>query len=154
MSLASLPKTIEPSTSATSLMPPDVHPFWAFFYYYLFYLMGNALEVRWGTVAYNAYLGIGLVANAGVGLAGAAFLPAFFPGTIAIENAFLYSTIFLGFAYLFPDFTLMLFFILPIKIKWLGGYPDNVHYLRQRHTVYSVINVNNIIKAGRKEVMS
>ena len=38
-----------------------------------------------------------------------------------------------------------------IKIEWLGGYPDNVHYLRQRHTVYSVINVNNIVKAGRKE---
>lgn len=38
-----------------------------------------------------------------------------------------------------------------IKIKWLGGYPDNVHYLRQRHTVYSVINVNNVVKAGRKE---
>lgn len=38
-----------------------------------------------------------------------------------------------------------------IKIKWIGGYPDNVHYLRQRHTVYSVISVNNVIKAGRKE---
>lgn len=37
-----------------------------------------------------------------------------------------------------------------IKIKWLGGYPDNVHYLRQRHTVYAVISVNNIIKAGRR----
>ncbi|MGB7343946.1 MAG: alkaline phosphatase D family protein [Pirellulaceae bacterium] len=38
-----------------------------------------------------------------------------------------------------------------IKIKWLGGYPDNVHYLRQRHTVYGVVKLNNIIKAGRKE---
>ena len=38
-----------------------------------------------------------------------------------------------------------------IKIKWLGGYPDNVHYLRQRHTVYAVIQVNNVIKAGKKE---
>jgi hypothetical protein len=37
-----------------------------------------------------------------------------------------------------------------IKIKWLGGYPDNVHYLRQRHTVYSVVSINNIVKAGRK----
>jgi hypothetical protein len=36
-----------------------------------------------------------------------------------------------------------------IKIKWLGGYPDNVHYLRQRHTVYAVVSVNNIVKAGR-----
>ena len=35
-----------------------------------------------------------------------------------------------------------------IKIKWLGGYPDNVHYLRQRHTVYGHISINNIIKAG------
>jgi len=38
-----------------------------------------------------------------------------------------------------------------IKIKWLGGYPDNVHYLRQRHTVYGVIQVNNVVKAGKKE---
>lgn len=38
-----------------------------------------------------------------------------------------------------------------IKIKWLGGYPDNVHYLRQRHTVYGVVSVNNIVKAGRKQ---
>ena len=36
-----------------------------------------------------------------------------------------------------------------IKIKWLGGYPDNVHYLRQRHTVYAVISLNNIVKAGK-----
>ena len=36
-----------------------------------------------------------------------------------------------------------------IKIKWLGGYPDNVHYLRQRHTVYAVISVNNIVKAAK-----
>ncbi|MDA9857507.1 alkaline phosphatase D family protein [Rubripirellula sp.] len=38
-----------------------------------------------------------------------------------------------------------------IKIKWLGGYPDNVHYLRQRHTVYAVLSVNNVVKAGRKQ---
>jgi alkaline phosphatase D len=37
-----------------------------------------------------------------------------------------------------------------IKVKWLGGYPDNVHYLRQRHTVYAVVKLNNIVKAGRK----
>ncbi len=37
-----------------------------------------------------------------------------------------------------------------VKIKWLGGYPDNVHYLRQRNTVYAVVSVNNIVKAGRK----
>lgn len=38
-----------------------------------------------------------------------------------------------------------------VKIKWAGGYPDNVHYLRQRHTTYTVIDVNNIVRAGRHD---
>jgi len=38
-----------------------------------------------------------------------------------------------------------------VKIKWCGGYPDNVHYLRQRHTTYTVIDVNNVVRAGRPE---
>jgi phosphodiesterase/alkaline phosphatase D-like protein len=38
-----------------------------------------------------------------------------------------------------------------VKIKWAGGYPDNVHYLRQRHSIYTVIDVNNIVKAGRND---
>jgi alkaline phosphatase D len=38
-----------------------------------------------------------------------------------------------------------------VKIKWAGGYPDNVHYLRQRNTVYTVIQVNNVVKAGRPD---
>jgi len=35
-----------------------------------------------------------------------------------------------------------------VKIKWCGGNPDNVHYLRQRHSVYTVVNVNNIVRHG------
>lgn len=38
-----------------------------------------------------------------------------------------------------------------VKIKWAGGYPDNVHYLRQRHTTYTVVDVNNIVRAGRND---
>lgn len=100
------------------MMPPTDNPLWAFFYFYLFYLMGNVLETRWGPVAYNLYVGLGLIATATVGLAGAYFTPDM--AQVAIENHFIYLTIFLAFAYLNPDFTLMLFFILPIKIKWLA----------------------------------
>ncbi len=32
-----------------------------------------------------------------------------------------------------------------VKIKWAGGMPDNVHYLRQRQTFYTVVNVNNVV---------
>ena len=38
-----------------------------------------------------------------------------------------------------------------VKIKWCGGYPDNVHYLRQRHTNYTVVQVNNVVRAGRND---
>ena len=41
------------------------------------------------------------------------------PGQAA-TNGFLYGSVFLAFARLFPDFELHLFFILPIKIKWLA----------------------------------
>jgi hypothetical protein len=35
-------------------------------------------------------------------------------------NLFLYESLFLAFAWLFPDFEILLFFFLPVKVKWLG----------------------------------
>ncbi len=35
-----------------------------------------------------------------------------------------------------------------VKVKWLGGAPDNVHYSRVRSTFYAVVKVNNIMAAG------
>jgi len=61
------------------------------------------------------FLLVGYVASVG-----AAFL-AYALGVDAIaNNMFLYGTLFLAFARLFPDFTINLFFILPIKVKWLA----------------------------------
>ncbi|MCA9144933.1 MAG: metallophosphoesterase family protein [Planctomycetales bacterium] len=36
-----------------------------------------------------------------------------------------------------------------VKIKWVAGFPDNVHYSRQRNTYYGIVNINNIMKAAR-----
>jgi hypothetical protein len=97
--------------------PPMTNPLFAFFAWYLFYLMGTTLEASWGSLRYNAYLAIGYFASIA-----AAFLFWFasgIPGQAA-TNAFLYVTVFLAFAHLYPDFELRLFFILPIKIKWLA----------------------------------
>ena len=41
------------------------------------------------------------------------------PGAPA-TNVFLQGSVFLAFAYLYPDFEMYLFFILPVKIKWLA----------------------------------
>jgi hypothetical protein len=36
-----------------------------------------------------------------------------------------------------------------VKIKWVAGFPDNVHYTRLHSTFYVVVQVNNVFKSGR-----
>jgi hypothetical protein len=80
-------------------------------FWYLFYLMGTALERTWGTFHYNVFLLLGYVATVAV---------SFIVPNEAASNAFLEGSVFLAFAYLYPDFELYIFFILPVKIKWLA----------------------------------
>ncbi len=91
--------------------PPDAHPIFLAFAWYLFYLMGTALEQNWGVFRYNLFLFIGWVATVM-----AAFL---FPGQ-PTTNLFLAGSVFLAFAFLNPDFEIALFLVLPVKIKWLA----------------------------------
>jgi hypothetical protein len=97
--------------------PPVTNIFFAFFFWYLFYLMGTTLESVWGNFRYNVYLAIGYFAS--IALAIFFWFTFRVPGQTA-SNAFLYGSVFLAFARLYPDFELLLFFILPVKIKWLA----------------------------------
>jgi hypothetical protein len=102
---------------ATFLAVPTVqHPLWAFFFYYLFYLMGTALERLWGDFRYTLYLLIGYVATVSVAILGGCFLDADVPAS----NAFLEGSVFLAFAWIYPDFELLIMFILPVKVKWMA----------------------------------
>ncbi len=92
-------------------VPPVTNPIFAFFFWYIFYMMGTALEGHWGIFRYNIYLLIGYFATIGF-----SFLTPWAPST----NAFLQGSVYLAFAFLYPDFQLYLFFIIPVKIKWLA----------------------------------
>ena len=71
--------------------------------------MGSALESQWGTFKFNMYYLTGIVATIITGiLVGGA------------TNVYLNLTLFLAFAILNPDFQIMLFFILPIKVKYIA----------------------------------
>lgn len=91
-------------------IPPGFGIF-AAFALYLFYLYGNALEQYFGVVRYNLFLLVGYVLTVAI---------AFVSPTAMATNLFLGGAVFLAFAFLNPDFTLHLFFILPVKIKWLA----------------------------------
>jgi hypothetical protein len=81
------------------------------FGWYMFYLMGSALEQHWGVFRYNAFLFLCWLLTIG-----AAFIT---PRAYA-TNGYIAITVFLAFAYLNPDFVLYIFLILPLKIKWLA----------------------------------
>jgi hypothetical protein len=86
---------------------------WLFiaFVLYFLYLIGSALEDQWGAVRYNLFLFTGYLLTVAV---------AFFTPGMPADNLFINASIFLAFAYLYPDFTMYIFFILPIRARWMA----------------------------------
>jgi hypothetical protein len=91
--------------------PPAGNPILAIFALYLLYFMGSALEAQWGALRYNLYVLTGSTLTIA-----AAFL---FPYSVA-TNIYITGSIFLAFAQLYPDYEILLFFVLPVKVKWLA----------------------------------
>jgi membrane associated rhomboid family serine protease len=90
---------------------PIEAPIWALaFELYIFWLMGSSMERQWGAFKLNLYYVIGMIGTT----IGAAVLGA------SAGNVYLVASVLLGFATLFPDYRLYLFFLLPVKVKWLG----------------------------------
>ncbi len=81
------------------------------FGWYMFALMGGALEGFWGEFRFNLFIFTGLILTIAAG---------FLTPNNFTPNLFIAGSVFLAFAWLNPDFELMIFFILPVKIKWLA----------------------------------
>ena len=76
---------------------------------YLNYVIGHALEDKWGSFRFNLFYFSGVIGTIIAGL---------FTGYA--YNNYLNLSMFLAFASIYPDFELLLFYILPIKIKYLA----------------------------------
>jgi membrane associated rhomboid family serine protease len=82
-----------------------------FFGTMMLYIVGSALEAEWGTGPYTVFW---LVATLGGSLS-AFFLGVPMGGGTAVWTSMLFS-----FAYLAPETTWLIFFVLPVKVKWLA----------------------------------
>lgn len=102
------------------MLPKTLSPIWLFFAFYVFYLMGSALEQQWGAFRYNLFLLCGYLLTVAMAVID--------PGAI-ISNTYFLGGVFLAFATLFPNFEFHLFFILPVKVKWLGWLTAAVYML-------------------------
>jgi len=92
-------------------IPPTRNLLFLFFAWYMFFLMGTALEGQWGAFRYTLYLLIGWAATVAA---------AFVYPQVPAGNGFLAGTVFLAFAQLYPRFELMLFFLFPVQIRFLA----------------------------------
>ncbi|HVU17959.1 MAG TPA: hypothetical protein VHD32_13620 [Candidatus Didemnitutus sp.] len=111
------------------LWPPSMGPLWVAFYWYMFYLMGSALEQYWGAFRFNAFLFTGWFLTVAV---------AFFFPEAPVTNIFVFLTVLLAFAYLNPDFELLIFFILPLKIKWLALFQAGLYLVELVRAPWSI----------------
>ena len=78
--------------------------------------LGQTLENVWGSFRFNVFFLMGVVAQVL-----AAFVGYFiFKENWMLTTGFLNSSVFLAFAICFPDAQFLLFFVLPIKARWLA----------------------------------
>lgn len=98
--------------------------FLALISFYFYYMVGSILESKWGTGRFTIYFFSGVLLTIIYG-----FLLYFVTGvSYPVTAEYIYLSMFFSFAALFPDMQVMLFFILPIKIKWLA-YLDAVLFI-------------------------
>ena len=100
------------------LIPESTSPFYLLITCYFYYWIGSTLERQWGTAKFNLYYISGaLLTVLGVVLAS---LITGNPYLTAAGTGYVNLSMFFAFAFLFPDTTVLLFFILPVKMKWLA----------------------------------
>jgi hypothetical protein len=97
------------------MVPPTTNPFFLLFGLLFLWFTAGALESRWGAFRFNVFLLVGWLATLVAALIGHF---AFAAG--AVQGALFLTSIFLAFAWLWPDHKILLFFIIPVAVKWLA----------------------------------
>lgn len=100
----------QPWRLVSFLFYPPSSLFWAFFTLYFTWWVGSNLESEWGAFKLNVFYFLGAL-----GTIAAAFITGY-----SQDNDILNLSLFFAFATLFPDAVVQLFFIIPIRVKWLA----------------------------------
>jgi len=105
--------------------PSESNLFFVLIMLYFYYSIGRSLETVWGTYRLNVYLISGMIYT----ILGSFILygimrglgaPAMTTFGLAFSTTYINLSIFLAYAATFPDMQVLLFFLIPIKVKVLG----------------------------------
>ncbi len=91
---------------------------------YLYYMLGVNLERIWGAFRFNVYFFMGVIGH----VAAALVVYIFFRQRIYLTTEFLNYSLFFAFAATFPDLEFLLFFVIPIKAKWMAMF-NGIYFL-------------------------
>lgn len=92
-------------------VPPSIAPLWMFLWLILYYSYLRMLENAWGDFKLTFFCLIGALSTALAALALG----------LELGNAAFSTSLFLAFARLNPEFEILLFFFLPVRMKWLAA---------------------------------
>ena len=98
------------------IQPPNASFLFMAFALYFYYMVGQALEYMWGAFRFNLYFFSGVLLH----VLACLVIYLIFGINFSMGTFYLNLSLFFVYAYLFPDATFLLFFIFPIKAKWLG----------------------------------
>ena len=99
-------------------VPEYTSPFWLIVSLYFYYWIGSTLEREWGTARFTLYYLSGTVLTA-LGAVLASLVTGQYGLTVS-GTQYVNLSMFLAFALLFPDMQVLLFFIIPVKMKCLA----------------------------------
>lgn len=98
-------------------VPQESSPLWLAVSLYFYYFIGSTLEREWGTPKFNLYYFSGVVLTILSTIVASLISGLNFP---IAGTGYINMSMFLAFAMLYPDTQVLLFFIIPVKIKWLA----------------------------------
>ena len=115
------------------IVPPESLGIFTVIMLYFYYSLGTTLERTWGTYRYHVYIFSGMLFTIigsflcmGVVYLMYGSLPTeiassyFYSGSYAFSTYYINLSIFLAFAATYPDMQVLLMFVIPVKMKWMG----------------------------------
>ena len=98
------------------LVPPGGFDIFTIVMLYFYFSIGRTLEYTWGAFRFNVYIFSGIIFTV-IG----AFLRYFIGGGLGyFSTYYINMSIFLAFALTYPDMKVYLYFLIPLKMKWMG----------------------------------
>lgn len=110
------------------LVPPSSFDLFTIIMLYFYYQIGTALERTWGAFRYNVYIFSGILFTV-IGAVGLYLVTTAYgaEGVLAgslvsrgFSTYYINLSIFLAFAATYPNVQVLLFFVIPVKMKWMA----------------------------------